>query len=100
MIERTRAEQLDAEDPLASFRERFVIADPETIYLDGNSLGRLPSATRARIAELVDQWGEELVSAWDEWIELPVRVGDLLAEAALGARQGEVIVSYSTTVNL
>ena len=100
MIERARAEQLDAEDPLAPFRERFVIGDPETIYLDGNSLGRLPSASRERIGKLVDQWGEELVTAWDEWIELPVRVGDLLAEAALGARPGEVIVSDSTTVNL
>ena len=100
MTERTRAEQLDAEDPLARFRKRFVIGDPETIYLDGNSLGRLPSATRERIGKLVDQWGEGLVTAWEEWIELPVRVGDLLAEATLGARPGEVIVSDSTTVNL
>jgi kynureninase len=100
VIERARAEQLDAEDQLAPFRERFVIGDPETIYLDGNSLGRLPSATRERIAELVDQWGEELVTAWDEWIELPARVGDLIGEAALGAKPGEVIVSDSTTINL
>jgi kynureninase len=100
VIERARAEQLDAEDPLAPFRERFVLGDPETLYLDGNSLGRLPVATRERVGELVDQWGDELVTAWDEWIELPVRVGDLLAEAALGARRGEVIVADSTTVNL
>jgi kynureninase len=100
VTERARAEQLDAEDPLAQFRERFVIGDPETIYLDGNSLGRLPSATRERIAELVDQWGAELVTAWEEWIELPARVGDLIGEAALGAKPGEVIVSDSTTVNL
>ena len=100
MTERARAEHLDAEDPLAQFRERFVIGDPETIYLDGNSLGRLPSATRERIAGLVDQWGAELVTAWEEWIELPARVGDLIGEAALGAKPGEVIVSDSTTVNL
>jgi kynureninase len=98
--ERARAERLDAEDPLASFREQFVSGDPDTIYLDGNSLGRLPSATRERIHRLVEQWGKELVTAWDEWIELPVRVGDLLGEAALGARPGEVIVADSTTVNL
>ena len=48
MTERARAERLDADDPLARFRERFVIEDPETIYLDGNSLGRLPLATRER----------------------------------------------------
>ena len=100
MTERARAERLDADDPLAGFRERFVIDDAETIYLDGNSLGRLPHATRERLASVVDQWGSELVSGWHEWIELPARVGDLIADAALGARPGEVIVSDSTTVNL
>jgi kynureninase len=100
MTERARAERLDADDPLAAFRERFVIDDPETIYLDGNSLGRLPAATRSRIAGLVDQWGGELVGGWHDWIELPARVGDLIADAVLGARPGEVIVSDSTTVNL
>ncbi len=95
-----RAQELDRADPLARFRERFVFADASTIYLDGNSLGRLPLATRARVHALLDQWGSELVSAWHEWLDLPVLVGDLLAQAALGARPGEVIVSDSTTVNL
>ena len=100
MSERERAERLDADDPLAGFRERFVIEDPELIYLDGNSLGRLPRATRERTNELLDQWGGELVRAWDEWIELPERVGDLLGEAVLGAKPGETLVSDSTTINL
>ena len=100
MSERERAERLDAEDPLAGFRERFVIEDPELIYLDGNSLGRLPQATRDRTNALLDQWGGELVRGWDEWIELPERVGDLIGEAVLGAKPGEVLVSDSTTVNL
>ena len=47
MIERGDAERLDADDPLAQFRERFVLGEPGTIYLDGNSLGRLSLATRA-----------------------------------------------------
>ena len=98
--ERERAAQLDAEDPLAGFRERFVIEDPELIYLDGNSLGRLPRATRDRTNALLDQWGGELVRGWDEWIELPERVGDLIGAAVLGAKPGEVLVSDSTTVNL
>jgi kynureninase len=98
--EREPAERLDAEDPLAGFRERFVIEDPELIYLDGNSLGRLPRATRDRTNALLDQWGGELVRGWDEWIELPERVGDLLGAAVLGAKPGEVLVSDSTTVNL
>jgi kynureninase len=100
VTDRIRAERLDTEDPLAAFRERFVIEDPDRIYLDGNSLGRLPIATRARIAELVDTWGTELVGGWHDWIDLPERVGDLIGEAVLGAQRGETIVSDSTTVNL
>ncbi len=99
-MERARAERLDADDPLAGFRERFVIEDHETIYLDGNSLGRLPLATRERTNALLDQWGTELVRGWDEWIELPQRVGDLIGAAVLGAKPGETLVSDSTTVNL
>ena len=93
MTERARAERLDADDPLAGFRERFVIEDHETIYLDGNSLGRLPLATRERTNALLDQWGTELVRGWDEWIELPQRVGDLIGAAVLGAQPGETLVS-------
>jgi kynureninase len=100
VTERARAERLDAEDPLAGFRERFVIEDEATIYLDGNSLGRLPRATRERTNALLDQWGGELVSAWEKWIELPERVGDLLGAAVLDAKPGETIVSDSTTLNL
>ena len=100
MIERADAEALDAADPLAAFRERFVIDDPETIYLDGNSLGRLPVATRERLRTLTAQWGSDLVTGWHEWIDLPERVGDLLAAGVLGAKPGEVIACDSTTVNL
>ena len=49
---------------------------------------------------MLDEWGDRLVSGWEEWIDMPTRVGDLLAEGVLGARPGEVIVSDSTTVNL
>ena len=98
----TRADALalDAADPLAHFRERFAIADPELIYLDGNSLGRLPLATRDRLATLVEEWGTRLVTAWEDWIDLPTQVGDLIAEGVLGAAGGEVVVCDSTTVNL
>jgi kynureninase len=100
VIDRAHAERLDAADALARFRDRFVFDDPETIYLDGNSLGRLPVATRERLHALVEQWGSELVSAWHEWIDLPERVGDRLASGVLGARPGEVTVCDSTSVNL
>jgi kynureninase len=99
-LTREQAAALDAEDPLAEFRDRFVVTDPERIYLDGNSLGRLPVATRDRLRDLVEEWGERLVSAWPDWIDAPARVGDALAAGVLGARSGEVIVGDSTTVNL
>ena len=98
---RTYAEDLDAADPLAGFRDRFVREDPSLIYLDGNSLGPLPRATQARIAEVVSQeWGAGLVRSWHRWIGLPAQVGDLLGEHLVGAAPGQVAVCDSTTVNL
>jgi kynureninase len=99
-LTREHAAELDAADPLAPFRERFVFADEHRIYLDGNSLGRLPVTTRDRLRDLVEEWGERLVAGWPDWIDAPTRVGDLLAESVLGARPGEVVVGDSTTVNL
>ena len=94
-----RAAALDAADPLAPFRARFVVRDPDLVYLDGNSLGRLPGATVDRLARVVgEEWGGELIRGWTHWIEEPVRVGDGIA-GLIGARPGEVLVSDSTTVN-
>ncbi len=100
-MSRAAAEALDAADPLAAFRDRFVIDDPSLIYMDGNSLGRLPIATEQRLAILIRQeWGGGLVRTWDEWLPWPGQVGDRLGEALLGAAPGQVVVSDSTTVNL
>jgi len=98
VTDRADAEAADAADALAPFRGRFVLAD-DRIYLDGNSLGRLPVATRDRLAALAAEWGEELVSGWPRWIDAPVTAGDAIAEV-IGARPGEVIACDSTTVNL
>ena len=99
--DRAYAEELDAADPLAEFRGRFVRDDETLIYLDGNSLGPLPAATGARIAEVVRQeWGAGLVRSWASWIELPRQAGDLIGEHLVGAAPGQVVVCDSTTVNL
>ena len=98
-LTREQAEALDAGDRLAAFRERFVIADPQRIYLDGNSLGRLPLRTRERLGELTAQWGDALVSGWPEWIDAPAHAGAAIAEV-IGAKPHEVIVCDSVTVNL
>jgi kynureninase len=98
-LTRGDAMRLDNADPLADFRDRFVVADEHRLYLDGNSLGRLPKGTRERLHRVIDQWGEQLVGGWPEWIEAPTRTGGALAEV-LGASPGEVLVADSTTVNL
>lgn len=96
-----QAQALDAADPLRHFRQRFVFAEPELIYLDGNSLGRLPQASVNLARELVErQWGERLIRSWNEgWFDLPLRVGAKLA-ALLGAHADEVAIADSTSVNL
>jgi kynureninase len=101
IVDPAYADRLDAGDPLATFQDQFVVDDPAVIYLDGNSLGRLPRATAERLRRfVVDGWGGELVGGWDDWLALPLEVGDRLAATILGARAGEVAVSDSTTVNL
>lgn len=95
------AQELDARDSLAAFRQRFVIAEPELIYLDGNSLGRLPQATAVLLDDLVRrQWGQRLIRGWNEgWIDLSARIGGKIAHL-IGAQPDEVIVADSTSVNL
>lgn len=99
-IGRALAEASDARDPLASFRDRFIIDDPERIYLDGNSLGRLPKVVATRMAEEMAAWGRRVVEGWSDWITLSPKVGDRLSAACLGVGPGEVVVCDSTTVNL
>ena len=95
------AADLDASDPLAPFRDRFVVDDPDLVYLDGNSLGRAPRRAVERVAAVAaGEWGGELVRAWDHWIDLPLRIGDALAAGVLGAAPGSVTIADSTTVNL
>ncbi|MCW2610017.1 MAG: kynureninase [Cryptosporangiaceae bacterium] len=99
-LTRAYAETLDAADPLAAFRDRFVL-DPTVTYLDGNSLGRLPASTAERLRRAVEEeWGAGLIRSWADWMSLSAEVGDLIGTGILGARPGEVILSDSTTVNL
>ena len=91
----------DADDPLAAFRAAFSLPKG-LIYLDGNSLGALPSTTPQRLADVVtEEWGRGLIGSWNshDWISAPSRVGDKIAQL-IGAAPGEVIVADSTSVNL
>jgi kynureninase len=93
--------RLDALDPLAPLRAHFSLP-PGVIYLDGNSLGVLPAATAARVAQVVTQeWGTDLIKSWNSagWFDLPQRLGNQIAPL-IGAGQGEVVATDSTSVNL
>jgi kynureninase len=98
---RDYAKQLDQQDPLASFRAQFVISDPDLIYLDGNSLGRLPKATTERMRQVVEQeWGADLIRGWNQnWWHAPVRIGEKIA-GLVGAAPGQIIVCDSVSINL
>ncbi|GLB67282.1 kynureninase [Arthrobacter mangrovi] len=100
----SRARRLDAEDPLARYRARFIGHDDPAVpaYLDGNSLGRPLAASVQRVQELmVEQWGGRLIRGWDEgWLELPAQLGDELGRTALGAAPGQCLIADSTTVLL
>lgn len=98
----TRATELDTADPLASHRARFVGAESELAYFDGNSLGRPLAATAEKLGRFVEQeWGQRLIRGWDEqWYELPLTLGDRIGRTTLGAAAGQTFVGDSTTVLL
>ena len=100
-MERSQAIALDQEDPLKDFRKRFVITDPDTCYLDGNSLGRLPHETVKAINDFLhDEWGREVVVGWSHWIDEAQHTGDLIGRSALGAASGQVLACDTTSVNI
>ncbi len=100
MITRDDARILDRDDPLASFRDEFLIPDDEVVYLDGNSLGRTPKATVERLKRVVEtEWAADLITSWSHWLDMPRRVGDRMG-AIIGSRPGEVAVHDNTTLNI
>ena len=95
------ARHLDEQDELAPLRAAFVAADADLIYLDGNSLGRLPARTIERVRVTVEQeWGQGLIRSWNAgWYHATSRIGDKIGQL-IGAGPGQVLVSDSTSVNL
>jgi len=95
------ANELDAKDELASFRDEFVIADPNMIYLDGNSLGRLPRRTVDFMKNAIEnEWGDRLIRVWnDGWVNAPTELGAKIAKL-VGAQSDEILVTEATSINL
>ena len=97
----TDVQRLDAQDPLRPLRDLFSLPEG-VIYLDGNSLGALPRAVPARVAQVVaEEWGRDLIQSWNSagWFDLPRRVGDKIAPL-IGAGAGEVVATDTTSTNL
>ena len=93
--------QLDSRDPLASYRDQFVITDPDLVYLDGNSLGRMPKVAQERAKQVVEEeWGHDLIRGWNKgWWDAPSRVGDKIGQL-IGAAPGQTLVNDTVSLNL
>ncbi|KQR47930.1 kynureninase [Microbacterium sp. Leaf161] len=91
---------LDAADPLHAHLEAFADAPGVGAYLDGNSLGRPLKDTPEKLAAFVrDDWGTRLIRSWDEqWMALPMELGDRIGSLTLGAAAGQTVVADSTSV--
>lgn len=101
LLTRDVCARMDAADPLAPVRDRFVLPAGE-IYLDGNSLGAMPKSVADRMARAVSaEWAHGLIRSWNDadWYLAPQRAGAAIA-GLIGARAEQVIVCDSTSVNL
>lgn len=97
---RSFAKRLDEQDPLASYRARFIIADPDLIYLDGNSLGRMTNASLACLQLLTEQWSSDLIRGYNQdWWQAPGRVGEKISRLA-GAGPGQIVACDTVSANL
>ena len=96
------ARRMDRADGLAHYRKRFVGAETDLVYFDGNSLGRPPVSAIERVERFLrEDWGGRLIRGWDEsWMQLPFEIGDRIGRAAIGAKAGQTVIGDSTTVLL
>jgi kynureninase len=101
MLAKSNPDPASFMDELADFRNAFVITDPHLIYLDGNSLGRLPKVTAEQLQQLVSvEWGSGLIRGWNSnWFDAPRRIGEKIARL-VGAAEQQIVVSDTTSINL
>lgn len=95
-----KAKTLDKNDVLSHFKNKF-INNPHLIYLDGNSLGKLPKATVSASSNLIEnQWGNRLIRSWNEsWMDLSTTISAKIA-TLVGAQPDEIFVGDTTSLNL
>ena len=84
-------------------RTRAAFHLPEGVtYLDGNSLGPMPQAAKARVAAMMqDEWSEMLITGWNRagWYTQPRRVGDRIARL-IGAGPGQVVMGDTLSIKV
>ncbi|WP_236561054.1 kynureninase [Pontibacillus sp. HMF3514] len=101
-LSREFAKELDAQDALSVYRDEFYI-QPETIYMDGNSLGLLSKRAEKSVLELLESWKTLGINGWMQgdhpWFYLSEKLGKMSA-SLVGAKAEEVVVTGSTTTNL
>ncbi|OGD53478.1 kynureninase [Candidatus Bathyarchaeota archaeon RBG_13_60_20] len=94
--------RLDAEDPLAGYRDRFYLPR-DSIYMDGNSLGLMSVDAERSLLRVMGEWRTLGIKGWGgaeiPWIRYAERLGELQAPL-VGAEPDELVVSGGTTVNL
>ena len=102
----TYARQLDAEDVLAPFRDRFIIpphGKASQCYFLGNSLGLQPRTTALHIQRVLDKWAAHGVEAFflgsDPWLQLHEQLAGPMAQL-VGAKPAEISIMNQLTVNL
>ena len=100
------AAELDAKDPLASYRDQFLfpsIGRDRSVYFCGNSLGLQPKATAEFIKQELEDWNELGVEghlhARKPWLPYHEFLRESTARL-VGALHHEVVVMNSLTTNL
>lgn len=94
--------ELDQKDPLKHFRDEFYL-DPDTIYMDGNSLGLMSRKAEAAALRVLEEWKTLGINGWmggnPPWFFMAEKLGERMARL-LGAEPDEVVIHSSTTINL
>ncbi len=94
-------QNLDKQDSNAHLRDLFDLPAGQ-VYLDGNSLGALPTATAEKMQQVIkQQWGQDLIKSWNshDWISKPTQLGDRIGQL-IGADKGQTLVADTTSVNI
>ncbi len=96
------AKYMDIQDPIAHMRSRFYLKENE-LYMDGNSLGLMSKDAEASLYKTLDDWRTLGIRGWTDaeqsWFYMSEKLASLQAPL-VGAKQNELTIHSSTTLNL